>query len=95
MRRRSSPAPGEVVSKGGEVDVGQSGGRRGWEEVAKEGFIDAVRGVFARKGGEAGCLASAGELLGFPYRRRGEGRKVTGPMGELGLLYGGEVGSAG
>ena len=67
-------ANGEVIRIGGEVDVGECGGRRGREEVFQEGRVDTFRGVFVRERGKAGLLAAKCELFGFPYRGRGEGR---------------------
>ena len=85
---------GEVICEFGEVNVCLGGGRGSWKEVVREGRVNTLRGVLIGEGGEARLLTLAGKFLGFPHRGRGKGRKVSGPVGELGFFDGREVGSA-
>ena len=89
------PADRKIVGELGEVDICISRGRGGRAKVVQEGCVDALGSVFVREGGEAGLLSTGSDLLRFPYRGRREGGEVLGPVRELGLLYGTEVGPAG
>ena len=62
----------KVVRVGGEVNVCQDGGWGSGEEVVEEGSVDAVGGVFVRKGRKAGLLSTARQLFCFRY---GEGER--------------------
>ena len=85
----------EVIGIGGEVDVCQSWRWGGWKAVVKESRINAVGCILVREGGKAGCLTATREVLCLPYRGGGDGGEVFCPVGELGLLNGSKVGSAG